>query len=396
MRTLCREARCKRGTGGRDLVPGPARQGAVTQGTAGGVPGSWGALVGRDVWERPRGHLGPHPLSAGTQVAPPRSRVSERLRGRCHTQALPVDTSHTDMSRESPGFWAKRCVRLGLRVPGLSRGSRGDVHVCRAQLHMLSGARPGNELFVSPRRPLPPPLPRRVMEVWPAGSCRAVRQPPSPRSHGKLWREVAAGAGGGVLPPPAAVQPSPSCSLWRPSARRPAHLEPGLPLPPSSGLLAARSPALVSVNRLLTHLPGQRLSGRPVPAGARLSRSGFVTSLPHPVTGRTSSPPRGSLAVPPWGLALAALLQAAFPALPAGLSSVAGALPGPVLTPGPPPVPRQVHCTAGGSPHSCFFTWRQVGPSSLVLGPSPGTTLPSQIVTALPVWAPPTSYPPNT
>lgn len=111
-------------------VPGPVRQGAVTQGTAGGVLGSWGALVGRDVWERPRGHLGPHPLSAGTQVAPPHSRVSERLRGRCHTQALPVDTSHTDMSRESPGFWAKRCVRLGLRVPGLSRGSRGDVHVC--------------------------------------------------------------------------------------------------------------------------------------------------------------------------------------------------------------------------------------------------------------------------
>lgn len=34
------------------------------------------------------------------------------------------------------------------------------------------------------------------------------------------------------------------------------------------------------------------------------------------------------------GLALAAPLQMAFPALPAGLSSVAGALPGPVLTEG--------------------------------------------------------------
>lgn len=121
-------------------------------------------------------------------------------------------------------------------------------------------------------RCLPAP-PRRVMEVWPAGSCRAVRQPPSPRSHGKLWREVAAGAGGGVLPPPAAVQPSPSCSLWRPSAQR---------LPPSP---PGAGPAAAAQLR---------------PPGGSQSRPGFCESSPHPSPGAASEWEASACGSPPF------------------------------------------------------------------------------------------------
>lgn len=105
-------------------------------------------------------------------------------------------------------------------------------------------------------------------------------------------------------------------------------------------------------------------------------------SLPRPGSG--CSPADGLSCPPCWPV-----LGGRCPPRPRADGGPLVSVSAPAQAPGPPPVTRQLHHTPASSPHSCFFTWRQVGPS-------PGTTLPSQIVSTLPVWAPPASVPPNT